>query len=70
MESVLTWALAAGQFYEFITPLGVRSSLQGSRSRATVTSAESLGQDVSCLAGERGGDEKSSAAVVLSNDRS
>lgn len=70
VESVLTWALTAGQFYEFIAPLGACSLLQGSQSRATVTSARSLGQDASCLAEETSGDEQSSAAVVLSNDKS
>jgi len=70
VESVLTWALTAGQFCEFITPLGSHSSLLGSRSRATMTSAKSLGQDTSCLTERTIGDEKSSAAVVLSNDKS
>lgn len=70
MESVLTWALTARQLCEFITPLGACSSLQGSRSCATVTSARSLVQDTCCFARETGGDERSSAALVLSNDKS
>lgn len=70
VESILTWALTAEWLYGFITPLGACSSLQGSGSCATVTSEKSLGQDTSCLAEGTGSDEKSSAALGLSNEKS